>query len=195
MQEDLYHTIAVLIKILLEIVHLLTALIEEFLVVLADIALSHVVVRLDVLHLNGNDVLVVAAVENGYLATARDILVDTPEVIVAELLLIGSLEGYHLHALRVDAAEYVLDSGILSRSVQRLDHNDDALTAVCVELVLQKRQLLLVGLILGKDLLLVRLVLLAVCGELADVHFFCSGNCIFVCFHDQHRPFNSAEIL
>ena len=86
MQEYLHDPVAVLVEVLLEVVHLYAALIVEFLVGLADYALGHMIKRLDILHLYGDDVLIVAAIENGYLTAAGDILVYAPQIIVSQLV-------------------------------------------------------------------------------------------------------------
>ena len=107
MQEYLYDTVAVLIEILLKILYLFVALSEEYLVALADIALSHVVLRLDIFHLYRNKILIVAAVEYRYLTASRQILVDTPEIVMGKFLRIRSFIGMYLNALRIDAAENI----------------------------------------------------------------------------------------
>ena len=75
---------------------------------------------------NGEDVLVVAAVEDADAAIGGGVLMDSPEVVSAQLFFAGLPEGCDLDALRVEATEDVPYRAILAGGVHSLEDYDDA---------------------------------------------------------------------
>ena len=88
-------------------------------------------------HAHDQHVLVVTAVENADFPALGQGANRTPHVIVRQFLLAGLLEAVHLDTLRVQAAHYMLDGAVLTGGVHGLDHDDHALGALRVQLVLQ----------------------------------------------------------
>ena len=181
MQEYLYHAVAILIEVLLEIIHLPVSLFKKLFLRFIEHSIGYVITLPYILSLNGDKVLVMASVENGYLASAWNILMYPPQVIVSKLVSCGSLIIMHLYSLRIDTTENVLYYRILSGSVKSLYHHNKALSCVRVELVLKNCKLTLVIFVLFDDLILVRIVLLTVCWELTDIGLFAFTDQIFVC--------------
>ncbi len=137
MQEDLHHPVAVLVEIGLVVLHLLHPLLDELVLTLPRDSLRHVVAVLQMMDLRGDYVLVVGAVEDRNLPSCGERLVDAPEVVVGELLLGGLFKARDMHALGVEAGCDLPDQGVLSRSIERLQHDDNSLPPVRVEHVLE----------------------------------------------------------
>lgn len=83
------------------------------------------------------NILVVAAIENNDFAITGGLLVYAPEVVVPELAGVRLLEAGHMDALRVDSAESIFDGAVFSAGIHALKNQEEFLTAVDKETLLQ----------------------------------------------------------
>ena len=89
------------------------------------------------MHPHDQNVLVVAAVENGNAAPRGQAAVDPPQIIVTQVLLGGDFEAVHSNALGIQPAHDMLDGAVLTRGVQGLQQDDKPLPPVGVQGFLQ----------------------------------------------------------
>ena len=137
MQEDLHHAVAVLIKILLVMADLAVALGEKLVLVLLQHTRGHLVAFLQVVQLDHQHILVVAAVENGDGPAGGQRLVDPPQEVVFQLFAVGLFKTGHLHALGVQAGHHMFDGAVLAGGVHGLQNEDQSFAAVGIKGVLQ----------------------------------------------------------
>ena len=110
-----------------------------------DVALAAFpdLVRKELFHPHGDDVLVVAAIENNELAGGRHLGMHPPQEVVGELFRARLLEGIYMDPLRIDARENVLDAAVLAAGVHGLHHHQDAVLVLRVEFFLKCLELVL----------------------------------------------------
>ena len=82
-------------------------------------------------------VFVVRTVEDSDIASARYGFVNSPEEIVRQLFVIGLLEGGDFAALGIHARHDVADGAVFAGGVAALQHDEQGVTAVGVEQVLE----------------------------------------------------------
>ena len=93
--------------------------------------------RQKLLHPHGNNILVVAAVEDRDLAIAGNMLVHAPEEIASQFSLGRLLEGLHADALRVHPQKNMFHTPVLPPGVHGLNHNQDPALVLRVQDLLQ----------------------------------------------------------
>ncbi len=86
---------------------------------------------------DGDDLLVVRAVEDADLAAGGQRELAPPQPVVRQLHLARLLERGHPHALRVQAAHDVLDRAVLARGVHRLEDHEQRPAPLGVQPLLQ----------------------------------------------------------
>ena len=96
----------------------------------------------DAEHLRGDDVLVVRAVEDPDLATARGHAVQPPEVVAVQLVAARCLEALDPDALRVDPGRQLADRAVLARGVHALQDQQQRLPVLGPEAFLEVADLL-----------------------------------------------------
>jgi hypothetical protein len=123
-EEDLHDPEAVLGEVALPLV-------DRPVPVLPDVVLAGLGWELlgdEVLGVDAYDqhLLVVRSVEDPDPTTRRQPLLITAQVVVVELARGWDLEALDAHALRIDAAHHVADGPVLSRGIERLENDHDA---------------------------------------------------------------------
>ena len=114
-------------------------LVDEHPLPLADVAAAPApdLLRGEAVHPDGDDVLVVRAVEDPDLAARRELRVHAPEVVMRELVRRRRLERRDPAPLRAHAPEDRADHAVLARGVEALQDEEDAAPALGVEAVLE----------------------------------------------------------
>ncbi len=83
------------------------------------------------------DILIVAAIEDGDLTRSRSMFVHPPQVVVGQLLGSGYLETGHHHPLGIDAPKHVTDRAVLAARVHSLQDHEHLVSAFCPQQALQ----------------------------------------------------------
>jgi hypothetical protein len=96
--------------------------------------------RGDVMDPDDEDVLVVRSIEDGDLALAGRSLVHAPEEVVSRLDRCGHLERRDHATHRVERAHHVLDRAVLARRIDPLEDDENPLTSLGPDPILETRQ-------------------------------------------------------
>jgi hypothetical protein len=91
-------------------------------------------------HPDGDDVLVVGAVEDGDLAVLRAGRMDPPEVVMGELITRRRLERVDATALGIHAREHVADRAVLARRVESLKDEQERPACLGPQAVLEQAE-------------------------------------------------------
>ena len=89
------------------------------------------------MHPHHQHILIVGAVQHADLAPGRNGLFNAPQIVVAQLDAVGSLERVNLQGLRVQRGKNVLDEAVLSGSIPGLHGEDQPLLPCGIQLFLQ----------------------------------------------------------
>ena len=168
MQKDFDHAVAVLVQVFFIAADLAVALFKKVLLAVFQHARGHLVGLLQVVDLHHQNVLVIAAVENGNAAAGRQNFVHPPQKVVVQFLAGGLLEAGYLYTLGVQAAHHMLYGAVLPSGIQRLQNDHKALAPIGVKGVLQGGHLFQVFGSFGQDIFFLYMVILAVAGQLAQ---------------------------
>ena len=93
--------------------------------------------RHQAVHAHDEHVLIMRAVEDHHFAFPRRSKMGAPEEIVGQLKFARLFEAENRGPLRVHAAKQVAHDPILAGSIERLQHDEQRLVAVCIKEVLQ----------------------------------------------------------
>ena len=137
-QVHLDDAVSVLVKVLFPIANLPITLGVEIRVVRH--ARRHGIALLHVVHTRHKHILVVAAIHHADFPARRNGADDTPEIIMAEFFLTGRFECRDFQRRRVQLPKHLFDEAVLARRVTRLNGNQDALTPLRIEFILQCRR-------------------------------------------------------
>jgi len=85
------------------------------------------------MYANDEYLLVIRPIEDPNLATSGQPLCEAPEIVVIKLRTRGNLEAVHRHTLRIDAAHHMPNRSVLTGSVERLKHNEHAVSVIRVQ--------------------------------------------------------------
>ena len=167
---------------------LAVALGEKLVLVLLQHTRGHLVAFLQVVQLDHQHILVVAAVENGDGPAGGQRLVDPPQEVVFQLFTVGLFKTGHLHALGVQAGHHMFDGAVLAGGVHGLQNEDQSFAAVGIKGVLQSGHFLQVFGGLCQNFLFVDPVGLAVGSQFVQSALAAAVKTIGIRFHSGALP-------
>ena len=136
-EHYLKQPVAVLPKVALKVADLAIPDLEELLVGHVKRSLGHLVSLAQVVDSHHQYILVVRAVKEANMTTLGQVQYGPPEVVVRTLGAGWLLEAVDRDALRVEPGHDALDGRVFAGGIEGLEHDDYALTPICIETVLQ----------------------------------------------------------